>query len=129
VSLFKPGLCELVWSELETLASCTRLTATATAAWPAMTAWIALGPKVEATTNTADWKYETSAAVEAETIIMNTKNVCGLVRTRVEKNVKTVMARRARIDNRTWRVGDEKLEVAVAWAREMNADVLCAMNR
>lgn len=39
-------------SDIAALTNCTRLTTTPTAAWPAMTACISLGPKIDATANT-----------------------------------------------------------------------------
>ena|SRR6266702_309542 len=86
--------------------SCTTLTTTPAAACSATTACTALGPKIDAATNTGDWKYEIPAVKRTATRVMKLKNALSGVQ-------KTALRVFRKVRGREWivkRVGDDSIE-------------------
>lgn len=68
-------------SDIAALTSCTRLTTTPAGAFRAITARTTLGLKIDATTNTGGWKYETPAVKRMAMSVMKLKNGLSEVQT------------------------------------------------
>ncbi|SRR6266702_4240659 len=93
-------------SDIAALTSCTRLNTTLVAACSATTACTALGPKIDATMNTGDWKYETLGVKRTATGVMKLENASGGVQ-------KTALRVSRKVRGREWivkRVGDDRIE-------------------
>ena len=94
-------------TEATALKTWTPLTATATAAWPDMRACTAVGPKSEAITIMAVWRYAPRAAWETPLSKTKAKNIPGLVWMKVLRVSRNVRADRQRVVIRIRREGED----------------------